>query len=292
MSKCRTANVIEQTWRFYLQPLLRIPLGGSIIEGLPIAHGELDELLRIAVVKQTAIGWEKLLLGLGSNTWKAIQAKIDAAHPRPPQRSATAWMSTAIHTLIKFSSRCWKARNTMIHGKTGAEQRKIALQQLWGKISALYQHPPSLAPQFPSIFEVPLEHRLKMSLQTAEQWLSLIAHQIKVTNHNFRCLLRQHKPMKAHLLTMRLEARNQAKERNLPETPRKKHSRDVHRHVREMKEKLYAAKRPAARGPNSKHKRRRHSVTNGAHRRREQCITKSSKKQSLTECPQLRFHPP
>ena len=60
MTKCRTANVIEQTWRFYLQPLIGIPLGGSIMEGLPIAHGELEDMLKIAVIEQKAIGWEKL----------------------------------------------------------------------------------------------------------------------------------------------------------------------------------------------------------------------------------------
>jgi len=57
-----------------LQPILGIPLGGSIIEGMTIAHGELGELLTIAVAEQTDIGWEKLLLGLGSTPWKTIQA--------------------------------------------------------------------------------------------------------------------------------------------------------------------------------------------------------------------------
>ena len=59
LTRCRTANVIEQTWRYYLQPILGIPLGGSIIEGMTIAHGELGELLTIAVAEQTAIRWEK-----------------------------------------------------------------------------------------------------------------------------------------------------------------------------------------------------------------------------------------
>ena len=169
MAKCRTANVIEQTWRYYLQPLLGIPLGGSIIEGLQIAHGDVADMLHIAVEEQSAIGWEKLLLGLGSTMWKRIQATIDAANPKPPQRDATAWMNTAIHTFIKFSLRCWKERNLMINGRTGVEQRQIALQKARDNIRELYQNPPKLAPRFPSIYEIPLEHRLKMSLHTAEQ---------------------------------------------------------------------------------------------------------------------------
>ena len=36
LAKCRTASIIEQTWRYYLQPILHIPLGSSIIEGLTI----------------------------------------------------------------------------------------------------------------------------------------------------------------------------------------------------------------------------------------------------------------
>ena len=89
----------------------------------------------------------------------------------------------------------------------------MALQHARDQIKAIYAQPPSLAPRFRSIFEVPLEHRLKMSLQAAEQWISMIAHQVKVTHHNFQCLARQHKSIKTHLWTMRREARSQAKER-------------------------------------------------------------------------------
>ena len=104
-------------------------------------------------------------------------------------------MNTAIHTF---------------HGRTGAEQTKIAIQNARDIICGLCQNPPSLAPRFPSIYEVPLGHRLKMSLQTAEQWISLIAHQVKVTQHNLKCLLRQHKPLKDHFRTMRREASQNA----------------------------------------------------------------------------------
>mmetsp|Transcript_3786 Transcript_3786/g.5638 ORF Transcript_3786/g.5638 Transcript_3786/m.5638 type:complete len:105 (+) Transcript_3786:326-640(+) len=44
--------------------------------------------------------------------------------------------------------------------------------------------------------------------------------------------------MKAHLCTMRREARSQAKECSQPETPRKAHSRAVQAVVKEMHEKL------------------------------------------------------
>lgn len=49
LTKNRTASIIEQTWRYYLQPIINIPLGSSIIEGLVIAHGEVADLLSIAI---------------------------------------------------------------------------------------------------------------------------------------------------------------------------------------------------------------------------------------------------
>ena len=48
-----------------------------------------------------------------------------------------------------------------------------------------------------------------------EHWLSLIDHQVRATQHNTKILLRQHHTIKTHLRTMRLEARNEAKDRAL-----------------------------------------------------------------------------
>ena len=77
LHQCMTADVIEQTWRFYLQPILNIPLGISVIEGLTIAHGNVAELLTVAVQTQSANDWDKLLLELASTTWKTIQDVIE-----------------------------------------------------------------------------------------------------------------------------------------------------------------------------------------------------------------------
>ena len=180
----------------------------------------------------------------------------------------------------------------MIHGRTGAEQRQIALQQVRDKIRAIYQNPPKLAPQFSSVYEIPLEHRLKMSLQTAEQWLSLIAHQMKVTHHNFQCLLSQHKSMHAHLRTMRREASSQAKERALPATPTKQRSREIQRQVREMREKLYAMKPKTKRGPPSHRKKPRISAEKSASRSRTQYSLQLATRTSISARPQPRLHPP
>ena len=242
LRRIHTASVIEQTWRYYLHPIVGIPLGDSIIDGLTIAHGDLAGLLELAVREQQVIGWEKLLLGMGSKVWKTIQDLIDSANPKPPKRNATAWLNSATHQFLKFSLRCWKERNNMVHGSTRQEQRAIELEQARDRIKAIYANPPTLAPQFRSILEIPLVHRLNMPLQAAEHWLSLIDHQVRVTQHNTKILLRQHHTIQTHLRTMRLAARNQAKDRALPETPRKAHRRAVAAAVKEMREKLYSTR--------------------------------------------------
>ena len=73
----------------------------------------------------------------------------------------------------------------MIHGANKQEQKQIALKNIRDQITAIYENPPKLAPQFCSIYAIPLEHRLKMPLQAAEHWISLVTHQAKVTHHNF-----------------------------------------------------------------------------------------------------------
>lgn len=245
-----------------MQPYLAIPLGSSIIEGLQIAHSEVACLLQQAVNEQSAIGWDKLLLGIGTGTWKVIQDVIDTGHPKPPRRSSTAWMNAAMHQLLKFSLRCWKQRNACVHGSTRLEQKQIALKNVREKIKEIYANPPLLASRFPSIYSIPLEHRLKMTLQTAEQQISLIAHQTRVMQHNFKILLSKHKPMHKHLRTMRREARHQAKDRNLPKTPRKARSRAIQAVNAKMRDKIYN-KLPT----NTKHKmktKRPHHRTSSA----------------------------
>jgi len=228
---------------YYHQPLVGIPLGDSIIDGLTIAHGQLADMVQQAIEEQSTIGWEKLLLGMGTMAWQQIQELVDSNNPQRPQRTSMSWMQNAIHQMLKFSLRCWKERNNKIHGSTKQEKKTLALKAAWQKIKELYAQPPTLAPQFGSIFAIPLEHRLILPLQAAEQWLSMVAHQIRVTQHNFTMLLRQHKPMQSHLRTMRREARAQAKDQRQPDTPRKAHGRAVQAAVKEMRDKLYAKKR-------------------------------------------------
>ena len=144
------------------------------------------------------------------------------------------------------------------------EKHDKALQQVRDRIRAIDAEPPSLAPRFRSIFEIPLEHRLKMSLQAAEQWISLISHQAKVTNHNFQCLIRQHKSMTTHLRTMQQEARAQAKDRQLLETPRKAHRRAVQAAVKEMRDKLYQKRQripPKNSKKNKSHGKSKHTAS-------------------------------
>ena len=218
---------------------------------------------------------------------------MDSNNPKRPQRSATDWMNTVVHQLLKFSIRCWKDHNRKVHGETRQEQKAIALQKARDKITDIYQNPPTLAPHFRSIYEIPLAHRLKMPLQVAEQWISMIMHQVKVTQHNFKILLRQHKPIKTHFRTMRRDARNQAKERNEPETPRKAHSRAVQAAVKAMREKLYAKRTDTTRKKKSTRKSKSSRPSKAA--TFQSTAGTSSRQPDAPETstrPPLRHHPP
>mmetsp|Transcript_21231 Transcript_21231/g.30368 ORF Transcript_21231/g.30368 Transcript_21231/m.30368 type:complete len:442 (-) Transcript_21231:62-1387(-) len=283
----RTAKVIEQTWRTHLQPLLGIPLGNSVIDGLQLVHGDLEALVQLAIDEQTQIGWDKLLLGFGTITWKTIQEFIDEHNPKKPQRTGAVWLNTAIHQMLKFSLRCWKQRNATVHGATRQEQKQKALQAARDKIRALYADPPSLAPHFCSLFAVPLEHRLKMSLQAAEHWLSTIAHQVKVTQHNWSVLLSQHHSIKSHLRTMRREARHQAKERMKPTTHSNARSRAIQAEVKAMRDKIYS-KKAITKKPRPLPSR----VRNPGHRRYSKSPLLQGQQLLHFGGPTLRHHPP
>mmetsp|Transcript_750 Transcript_750/g.1138 ORF Transcript_750/g.1138 Transcript_750/m.1138 type:complete len:199 (+) Transcript_750:2038-2634(+) len=198
-------------------------------------------------------------------------------------------MNTASHLLLKFSMRCWKHRNEMIHGSTRQEKKQLALQHAREKITDICNNPPQLAPQYRSIFEIPLAHRLKMPLQAAEHWLSLIDHQVKVTQHNLKILLGQHKPMAVHFHTMRREARQQKKDQQLPATPTKAHSRAVQAAVREMRAKLYA---PKVKHPKPQRKSRGKKTTRHSQRSLKGAVNEATSLDVSTTRPPLRHHPP
>jgi len=264
-------------------------LGNNIIDTIPVAYGETETLLRQAVQEQSDMGWEKILVGMASHTWRTLQDFIDANNPRKPQRSASEWMNVVSHQFLKFCMRCWKQRNITVHGATRQEQQQLALNRVRERITHIYESPPSLDPRYRSIFAIPLVHRLKMPLQAAEQWVSMITHQVKVTSHNLRILLSQHKPIESHFRTMRREARQQAKDRRLPISPRKAHSRAVQDAVKIMRAKLYAPK-----GLDVKQRKRRRSDfgKSSKPRKARNDTTTLSTASTTTGQPSLRRHPP
>jgi len=244
LTKSRTSSIILRTWNEHLVPLLALPTSeGNHLSAL-IIEDDITHMLNYAVQQQAMIGWEKLLLGFGATTWKTLQEHIDARNPNPPSRSAEDWMNTAVYHLLKFFLRCWKSRNIAIYGDTKQEQKRIALEKVRERIRDVYAAPPQLDPQFRSIYEVPLAHRLQLPLQAAEQWISLIKHQMRVTQHNLKVLMRKHIPSQQHFRTMQQIARKQRYERRQPDSPRKAQRCAVQLAVKQMKEKLYSRRSP------------------------------------------------
>lgn len=102
--KLRTAVIIQQVWSLHLRPLVALPRTADLLETIIVnTHGDVTFFLRAAIEEQAIIGWEKLLLGMGSSLWQSQQHHIDANHPKPPDRSACDWMNGAMHQMLKFS---------------------------------------------------------------------------------------------------------------------------------------------------------------------------------------------
>ena len=285
MTKIRTSSLISRTWRYFLLPILGLPLPPFSEDTIPDARGEVATLLDRAIYEQTQIGWDKLLLGLGSTCWRTLQHIIDCDNPKPPKRSASSWINTATFHLLKFSLRCWKARNTYIHGATRRECHQKALQTARSKIANLYASPPQLDPRYRSILEVPLQQRLALPLNAAEQWLALIDHQIKVTKYNHKRLLRNHLSINHHFRHMHKTTTRQTIQRMQSpskDTPRKAHTRAVQLAVKAMKEKLYN-KQPQPRGTVTRPRNKAHRPTRNP---------ASSPDPVFDARPSLRRHPP
>ena len=222
--KIHTSKIIQRTWAAYLCPLLALPPPSDMIEYVTLStQDEIHFCLQAAIEDQDRIGWDKLLLGMGFSMWKTLQFLIDHDNPKPPRRSADDWMNRAVHQLLKFSLRCWKSRNQTVHGATLKEQKQRALDKARQQIQNVYANPPQLAPQFRSITEVPLLQRLRLPLAAAEKWLALIDHQVKVTLHNAKLLVRQHRTIPEHFHLMRQRRlRSEARTSTLP---RRQHNR-------------------------------------------------------------------
>jgi len=194
-AKVQTATLIQHVWALQLRPIIALPPVTETLEQIVSeTHDEINFLLREAIDEQEAIGWNKLLMGMASSKWQSLQHHIDANKPKLPDRDADDWMNRAVHQLLKFSLRRWKERNVAIHGETYKERKQKELEAARTRIKEIYTNPPALAPQFRLITEVPLLKRLRLSLPAAEHWIALIEHQIKVTKHNLKILLRTPTP--------------------------------------------------------------------------------------------------
>lgn len=279
LTKAQTAILISRTWRHFLLPVVGFSPPPFIEDCVPEAYGEVADLLNTAIYEQSQIGWEKLLLGIGSMAWLRLQQRIDHVNPKPPQRSAESWINSAMHQCLKFSLRCWKQRNAHVHGVTRQEKQQKALMAAREKIKQVNASPPTLDPQFRPISEMPLAHHLRLPLQAAEQWLLLIEHQVKVMAHNLKILLRQHIQLERHFGSMAITAQQQATIRQQSpskDTPRQARHRAVQDTVRAMRAKLYAPKpRP--------HRRQRPNANHRPSRRHDNITSRH---------PSTRYHPP
>lgn len=230
--------------------------------GLTIAHGDIAELLALAIWEQTDIGWDKLLLG------KLLAFQIQR------RQSGMLWHGWTLLLTI-WSSLVYGARKPETPQCMERPSRSnIKSHCNRHKIKAIYEHPLQMASHFHSIFDIAFKNHLKINLHT---------------HHNFQCLLRQHKPMKTHIRTMRCIARSQAKEQQLPETPYQAHRRAVQAAVKAICDKLYQKWHPVAKTYSFKRRPRQISSARGQWQ-----LSLAPHQQSFwpEQSPSLRRHPP
>jgi len=88
LKRNRTSLIILRAWSAHLLPLLSLPPMEDITTTLPVFDDDINYMLQYAIQDQSEIGWDKLLLGLGSSVWKSLQSGIDSYNPKTPQRTA------------------------------------------------------------------------------------------------------------------------------------------------------------------------------------------------------------
>lgn len=290
LTKLHTATVIQRIWATHLRHILALPPADDLLDHVTITtHDEVSFFLQAAIEDQERIGWHKLLVGMGSSFWRSLQHAVDSSNPRPPSRSANDWMNRAIHQLLKLALRCWKHRNTAIHGVTAKEQKRKALERTRAVITAMYANPPELAPQFQQITSIPLMQRLRLSLPAAEKWIAQVEHQMKVTKHNLKILMQQHLPFSTLVSNMEEERKRQlAWQSKSPsqDTPKRAHSRRTQHEVKQMRQRLY---RSIAECGLKKNRSTARCLFQHAH---QPPIRRNNKKRDTAGSSSVRYHPP
>jgi hypothetical protein len=96
---------------------------------------------------------------------------------RSQGESFKSWESKLTSSMLHLHKEIWDGHNTFVHGKTIDESRQKAREAVLNRVNEIYKQPPSLASCYPSIFELPLENRLKRTTDQLNDCLKRIKHQ-------------------------------------------------------------------------------------------------------------------
>jgi hypothetical protein len=133
----------------------------------------MNESIRKATLHQNLIGWDNFIRGFVSKYWKDIE--------HIQMENNKLWDTKLTGAMLQLHKEIWEGRNTVVHGRTIEEARKKARESVTNKVKDIYRRPPTLAARYPSIFEVPLENRLKRTTEQLNEWLHRIEHQRRVS---------------------------------------------------------------------------------------------------------------
>jgi hypothetical protein len=133
----------------------------------------MSESIKKATLHQNLLGWDIFIRGFVSKYWKDIE-HIQVENNK-------SWVTKLTGAMLQLHKEIWEGRNTVAHGRTIEEARKKARESIINKVKDIYRRPPTLVARYPSIFEVPLENRLKRTTEQLNEWLHRIEHQRRVS---------------------------------------------------------------------------------------------------------------
>ena len=128
MKQCLYHGITEWTRSIVDAPRYIAPTRGKVTA--------VDQLATQAYVEQTQLGWNALLRGHLSITWRKVYRQ---AHRIVDEQTMDILFRRLIRKLHQFSLSLWKHRNEILHGATWVETRAVELSLARGKVEEAFQ---------------------------------------------------------------------------------------------------------------------------------------------------------
>jgi hypothetical protein len=142
---------------------------------LNLPDSTLGRLVQQAYVEQTSLGWNLLVRGFWSISWRNAQEYEFSNSPfhRGHTDNGASWASRAQTWMFDLFDLAWGLRNADEHGVDLETQRMIRLAKCERSIRRLYHSGESLPPHERHPFRDGMEDVLSKSLCRQERWVTM-----------------------------------------------------------------------------------------------------------------------